>query len=210
MKETLIATVRHGSTEFNKSKKIAGTIDIPLDKNGIEQAIKSRPVIKKVNFNIVISSSLSRALETARLSTGLPRNKIIIRKECGERNYGKMQGLFPAKVRRLKPKILYVKSGKFFHSLNPPRGETFEQLRSRAKKFANYIFRYHQGKKIVVFSHQTFLQQFHGVLLKRDTYNCLDQDILTLEINYFLFDALRRLKKHYYIGRVVKEDYSSW
>jgi broad specificity phosphatase PhoE len=25
MKETLIATVRHGTTEFNKSKKIAGT-----------------------------------------------------------------------------------------------------------------------------------------------------------------------------------------
>lgn len=209
MKETLIATVRHGTTEFNRLKKIAGTIDIPLDKNGIEQTIKSRPIIKKVNFDIVISSPLSRALETARLSTGLPKNKIVIREECRERNYGEMQGLFPAQVKKLKPKILYVKSGIFFHSLNPPGGETFEQLRSRAEKFANYIFRYHQGKKIAVFSHQTFLQQFHGELLGRDPYNCLNQDIFTLEINYFLFHSLRKLKKHY-IERIIKKDYNSW
>ncbi len=209
MKTTLIATIRHGTTRFGKLRKIAGRLDVPLNENGINQALETQPVIKKDNFNVVISSPLSRALDTALLTTNLPKNKIIIRKECLERNYGKMQGLIPKQIKKLRPKVLYVKSGKYSHSLNPPGGETFEQLRSRAKKFVNYIFRYHKGKRILISSHQTFFQQLHGALLGRDPYNCLDQDILALEINYFIFNAQGKLKKHF-IKRPSKGDYGSW
>lgn len=209
MRETLIATVRHGTTEFNRLKKIAGTTDILLDQNGIKQALEARPFILRERYEVVISSPLRRCVDTAFYCTNLSKNRIIIKKDCMERNYGKMQGLIPIQIKKLKPKILYFKAGKYFHSLNPPDGETFEQVRQRARKFLSYILKKNRGKKILVFSHQTFLQQFHGLINGVDPYNSLAQDIVAMEINYFYFDSQDRLIK--YSHKILSTNsYSSW
>ena len=93
-------------------------------------------------------------------------------------------------------KVQYVKVGQDYHSLNPPQGESFEKLRQRAEKFKHYVLTFSPKQTILIFSHYAFLQQFHGVLLNIDPYNCLEQEINILEFNFFELDASNQVKTH--------------
>lgn len=204
-----IITVRHGTTENSKSNVIAGRIDVPLSQDGVDESKKIKDYVAKLNYNIIISSPLSRALYTAMHCTDYNLENILRRDECIERDYGKMQGLAPEKISHLKPKVKYVKVGKYYHSINPPDGESFYQVRFRAVKFLRYIISSHPNKTILVFSHQTFLQQFHGAILGLDTYSCLELNIKLLEFNFFDFDENMDLKTHK-LERPLRIEHGSW
>lgn len=58
--------IRHGETNWNVKGKIqGGGFDIPLNENGKLQALKAAEYLKDVPFDLIASSSLSRAKETA-------------------------------------------------------------------------------------------------------------------------------------------------
>jgi broad specificity phosphatase PhoE len=58
--------IRHGETNWNLKGKIqGGGFDIPLNNNGKLQALKAAEFLKDVPFDLIASSSLSRAKETA-------------------------------------------------------------------------------------------------------------------------------------------------
>ena len=62
---TRIYFVRHGESEYNKLKRYAGTIDSPLTGLGKEQAKETGALLKNKNITHILSSSLSRASDTA-------------------------------------------------------------------------------------------------------------------------------------------------
>jgi len=82
------------------------------------------------------------------------------------------------------------------YSLNPPGGESFEALRTRARAFLQKALRAYGGRRILVSSHQNFMQQLHGELRTVDPYAALRADILNLELNEFHLDAAGRLLRH--------------
>jgi broad specificity phosphatase PhoE len=87
----------------------------------------------------------------------------------------------------LKPLISYIRVGGDYHSLNPPNGETFTTLRGRAKQFYRFIFDNYEGHKVLVISHGTFLQQFHGLILGKSWIESLAITVPNLEMAYFSF-----------------------
>ena len=185
---TSVTTVRHAATAFGGEHKIAGRLDVPLSDAGVTESRKLGSELPLNEHDVVISSPLSRALETARLVTGLPESEILIRPGCVERDYGEMQGLQPELIGTLRPRVRYVKVGEYDHSLNPPLGESFPALRVRAELFLKDTLEAHHGRAVLIFSHQTFLQQLHGTLLGMDTYECLALVIGNLEMNQFAVD----------------------
>ena len=68
--------VRHGETIWNKEHKVQGITDIPLTEKGKEEAKDLQDLIKTLNIDVVISSPLTRARETAKIITdsSLPIN----------------------------------------------------------------------------------------------------------------------------------------
>lgn len=62
MKLTLI---RHGSTQWNKEKRAQGSSDIPLDKEGREDAEKLAKRLETGKWDALYSSPLQRAKQTA-------------------------------------------------------------------------------------------------------------------------------------------------
>jgi probable phosphoglycerate mutase len=85
--------VRHGETEWNRLRKIQGISDIPLNDTGRSQAPALGDILSKHRFDLIVSSPLSRALETAQIvarKLGMPAPLVI--QDLVERNYGEAEG----------------------------------------------------------------------------------------------------------------------
>jgi broad specificity phosphatase PhoE len=159
---TALMTVRHGDTDFNHQKRYAGLLDVPLNEKGTRDA-KLAAQRLELPFDVVVSSTLRRATETAQCFVA-GTQEFIQCELCNERDFGKMQGLTSAEVEGLTPVVKYVRIGGDFHSLNPPSGETFPALRRRAKGFAQYVMDEFAGSNVLIVSHEVFLLQLHGIL----------------------------------------------
>ncbi|MDD4970434.1 MAG: histidine phosphatase family protein [Paludibacter sp.] len=140
--QTIICLVRHGETDWNTLGKLQGTEDTELNSTGREQAIEAASYFDKESWDIVVSSPLKRALETAQIIA----NKISIpdihmNDELVERSYGDAEGLLP------EERLLQFPDGIV------PGQEDFEHLRERAMAALNIIATEFMGKKIIVVSH---------------------------------------------------------
>ena len=71
----LLYLVRHGETDWNRSRRIQGRTDIELNDTGREQALATSRLLARREWNAVISSPLSRALETASIIADRTRTR---------------------------------------------------------------------------------------------------------------------------------------
>jgi len=195
--QTLLYTLRHGLTELNRSKRTGGRLDAPLLDVGRQQAAEARGNFDGTPVDVVIASSLQRAIDTAVIVTGWPRERVLIDDLIIERSFGEMEGLTQDEIKVKFPFVVYVPIEHIRYSLNPPGGESFEVLRARARAFLDKTLTAHRGRRILVSSHQNFMQQLHGELLGLDPYAALRSDILNLELNQFHLDADGRLANHH-------------
>lgn len=195
--ETLLYTVRHGLTELNRDRRIGGQqLDVPLLPEGIRQAEEARERFAGTVVDVVIASPLKRAIRTAEILTGWSREAIVIDELCTERAFGGLEGLTRAQVEAQFPEVRYLQSDHIGYSLNPPGGELFPELQSRARLFLMQVLDRYRGRHILVSSHQNFLQQLHGVLRGADPFAALRWDILNLELHIFHLDPTDRMVSH--------------
>lgn len=193
---TLLATVRHGLTELNRDKRVGGLMDVPLIEEGRKQAQEAREAFEGTPFDVVVSSPLVRALETAKIVTGVQQENIVVEEGCVERSFGEMEGLPAARVKERFPEVRYKRVGHVNYSLNPPGGESFEQMQERAQRFLDHLLKRFGGKRVIVFAHENFLQQLHGVIRGLGPMESLEQGILNCELNQFLLDGSGSLVSH--------------
>jgi len=182
--DRVIYTLRHAAIDFGKQHTIAGRMDQPINPEGVEQIRQMAAARVPLEYDLVISSPLRRALETATQFTGLAADEMITSFLCMERNYGRLEGVKPAELGKIKPTTYYVSVGNVEHSLNPPDGETLEQLRDRVIAFHELVLGL-KGKNLLIVSHGTFLQQYHGYLRGLDVYHSLHSSVACLELNAF-------------------------
>ena len=86
--------MRHGQTDWNIGRRLQGQMDVPLNEAGRAQAREAaeRFAAAPLRFDLVISSPLDRAVETAVLATGLPREAIRLDPRLLEIGYGPYEG----------------------------------------------------------------------------------------------------------------------
>lgn len=183
--ELLLSTVRHGLTELNRDKRVGGRVDVPLIEEGRKQAREARAAFEGIPFDVIVSSPLSRALETAGIVTGAGFDEIEIDEDCVERSFGEMEGMRPGDVRNELPHVECTRIGGVDYSLDPPGGETFEELHDRARKFLSRAVKKYAGKRVVLFAHENFLQQLHGAVRGLGPMESLEIGILNCEMNVF-------------------------
>ena len=61
----LLYVLRHGVTEWNRMRKVQGSVDIPLAPEGEELAKRTGETLKNVHFDLCFTSPLTRARQTA-------------------------------------------------------------------------------------------------------------------------------------------------
>ena len=132
--------VRHGETPASLGRTLAGWADVPLTGRGEEQARALRPVLGGERFEGVWSSDLRRAVATARLARGEPRQDARLR----EMSFGSLEGQpWETLEARLQEGIAR------FEGFAAPGGESFDALRSRVLAFVDGL----EPGRHLVFTH---------------------------------------------------------
>lgn len=178
-----LITMRHSVTAHNRAQIISGRLDEPLSETGRGLAAR----VPAIAVDTVVSSPSRRALETAILVTGRQAEAIHISPLCWERCYGELEGLDRHEVAKYRSRIHYLRVGDIEHSLDPPGGETFDEVRDRAARFVNFLDELDTESALVV-SHEVFLQQLHRVLLGLDLSTSLAREIRPLQTHGFAHD----------------------
>lgn len=148
----MIYFVRHGETSYNVERRIQGQLDIPLNDNGISQAMIIAEKLKNIHIDRIYSSPLRRTKETANVINKYHNLDIIFDDRLKEFYGGHFQGrVYPEMTDEEKTSILYEPEK--WH------GETNESFRDRAVEFYNEI-KDIQGN-IVVVSHGGVWRHIH-------------------------------------------------
>jgi broad specificity phosphatase PhoE len=120
-----VVLVRHGETEWSRDGKHTGWTDIPLTERGRQDAQAVGDALRERRFGRVLTSPLSRALETARLAGfGDVAGQ---RDELKEWDYGAYEGRKTAEIREERP-------GWSLWSDGVPDGESVDQVGARADR----------------------------------------------------------------------------
>jgi probable phosphoglycerate mutase len=114
--------VRHGETPASRDRTLAGWTNVPLTDEGERQAAALRPRLAGERFDSVWASDLDRALRTARLAWGEPRQDARLR----EMSFGGLEGR-PWDALLPEERDGLVR----FAGFAAPGGESFEALRAR-------------------------------------------------------------------------------
>lgn len=173
---TQIYIARHGQNIDNKNKILNGHRDEPLTELGEEQARTVGKEIKEVNlqFDVVYSSPLQRALKTAQIISEVSHQPDpIVLDDLIERNFGVMTGVEQNRIEELcAPEI--IKTDTITYFLSPKGAETFPDLLERAERLLNIIKEKHYNQKILLVSHGDF-----GKMIFAEFYNLPWENVLT-------------------------------
>lgn len=118
-----IYLIRHGETEWSRSKQHTGRTDIPLTPKGEVEAKLLKNRLLDLKFKKVYTSPLKRALETCELAGYIEHAEKS--DDLLEWDYGDYEGLTTQQIRQKVPHWSLFKNG-------VPNGETFEEIAHRA------------------------------------------------------------------------------
>lgn len=126
--------VRHGETDWNARGVLQGHTDIPLNERGRAQARAAVALIASLNIDLIVSSPLSRARETADIINSDLKKRIMNDEGLRERHFGQLEGkggeeaeTMKAQWRLQNPHIEPEENG--YHC--PPGAESYADFRGR-------------------------------------------------------------------------------
>ncbi|MBM7660574.1 putative phosphoglycerate mutase [Bacillus mesophilus] len=154
---TTIGIIRHGRTQWNSEGRAQGNADIPLNDEGILGANLLAERLKREQWNVVYSSDLLRAKQTADLIVHKTRIPIEIDVRLREVGGGLIEGT--TEEERIK------KWGTDWRKLDLGI-EKDEIVVLRAKAFLNEITERHDGEKILLVTHGAFIRKLLRHLFK--------------------------------------------
>ena len=84
--------MRHGETDWNREKRYMGSMDIPLNALGREQAARAALILKDEPIAHIATSPLLRAAETASIIAEALQTPVTIIEGLQELNHGGIEG----------------------------------------------------------------------------------------------------------------------
>lgn len=148
--------VRHGITQHNIEWRYTGQVDAPLAELGILQAEAVGEYLAKEKLDVILSSDLQRARDTARAIARHHNLPVLEDPDLREISMGAWEGLNREQIKEAhSTSWTFVRSDPVNHA--PPGGENFLQLHERATRALQRCQERYAG--------QTVLWATHGGLI---------------------------------------------
>ncbi len=152
-KPTATVLLRHGETALSPERRFAGRADIPLTKEGVRQASLAGRRLAGAGADIIISSPLRRARQSAQAvaeATGAP---VAVFDEFAEADFGAWEGLSFAEAGEKWPAELaaWLRSP----DASPPGGESFAMVALRVTAGLRQVLAAYRHQTVVLVSHVT-------------------------------------------------------
>jgi len=137
-----LIVVRHGETNYNVEGRYCGGTDIGLNEKGQEQAKILAQKLQNMSIDIIFSSTLRRAKETASIISNELKIHVIEMDEFVEKCVGVYEGL-TKKEAKIRYPLMWER--------NAPEGaESLESVEKRVIKALNTISNEYVGNKNVL------------------------------------------------------------
>ena len=157
---TRLCIVRHGETAWNAEHRVQGQLDVPLNAIGQAQAEAASRILAREKFDVIYSSDLSRARQTAQPTASLLSMQVLLDKDLRERHYGIFERLTYAEV-----KVRFPEDYARFEAREPEydfrTGESLKDFSARSIAVVSRIAKAHEGQSILVFTHGGILDKLY-------------------------------------------------
>jgi broad specificity phosphatase PhoE len=163
--------IKHGETEEGKKGIILGSLPGTLTEKGKKDAKRIAKTLKRKGFvfNGIITSDLERAKDTAEIIGKELKLQVKANKLLRERRAGIAEGKTEKEINweeyEKQPLLKRKHKG----------GESFSDVKERAKKFIKSIKRFRNGDIIIV-SHDVFIKMFLSAFLNYPVKKSLSED----------------------------------
>ena len=149
---TRFIVVRHGETQWNVESRIQGQGDSPLTAAGLAQAQAIAERLASEPFDVLVSSDLGRAMQTASAIARRSGHRIVPDPRLRERHFGAGEGMTYTEIDSAWPDA-FSRVRETDPDMAVPGGESRRQFHERVKDAFAALAREHQGRRVTVVAH---------------------------------------------------------
>ncbi|MGI6069713.1 MAG: histidine phosphatase family protein [Blautia sp.] len=152
----LLYIIRHGETDWNVQRRLQGEQDNPLNDSGRKLAELTAWAFRDINVDLVITSPLSRAVETAQIVLGYREIPYFTDSRLREIDWGEWDGIQAGSPEYEsifhEMKLFYEHPFEFQGS---PTGESIQEVCRRTKEFLKELVENedYQDKTVLISTH---------------------------------------------------------
>jgi len=173
-----IYLTRHGQTQNNLENRYTGWQDIPLNPHGFSQAQDSAAQLKDCEIDLIISTPLLRAKQTAEEFSELTGCPIIIEEGLKERSCG----LFAGKTKSEVKEKFGISYPEYMKGCVAPEGESIEAVKARVDACMLTLLQNHKDESILIVAHSFVTKIINAYLLKLNNEDMLKFKLKNCEI----------------------------
>ena len=162
-----LTLIRHGETAWNADGRFQGQQNTPLNDTGRRQARIVAQALADRRFDIIYTSDLARAAETAEIVAAYHRLPLIRDVRLREAFFGEWEGLAMPEISARWPGVLAAWRADSLRT-RPPGGETLEQVQQRMIDFLADALRQHPDGEICIVGHGGSLRAIVAYALGAD------------------------------------------
>lgn len=142
----MIYITRHGQTDWNVAKKVMGKHDEPLNEEGRKQAKIVRDKLKDTKLDLIVSSPLLRAKETALIINEQRNIPMIYDDRISERDFGEFEG-------QMTKDFDFLEFWDYYQNTKYQRAENIQSFFQRVYDGIEDICTEHGDKDILIVTH---------------------------------------------------------
>lgn len=180
--------VRHGQTDWNIENRLQGSVDIPLNDTGVNQAQNLAKTFKNIDVDFIFSSPLQRAYNTASIINQYKGLPIHLDSRLIERGFGDFEGLddissFDCNINKL---LDYHLNYNLYHV------EPIQNVFIRLSNLLTDLKNNYSDKKILLSTHGGVVQVLEAIIkdLPKET-NLQLLSVGNCEYRTYSFDILK-------------------